>query len=434
MRVLQVSHNFPPYSVGGIETYAYGLSQQLSRSCDVQVFFRAPLSKSGNLTERTEYNGLRCVAFERNYHAKDATRQIEAAFSAFLDEFRPDVVHFHHLRRLSQKLPQIASASGAAVVFTLHDLWLICPRFFLVTDAWEPCDGPGEFKCRLCMARIPKYHAVGGLILSKPRTWPSILVKATRLSPRLVVNSLRMPSLAERLSQTRAALSAVDLFTTAARHLIEWHVNVLGIPEAHIVQSDYGLDHSNLEGMVHSSRGRIRFGFIGSIDYHKGVHVLLEAFQMIADADLLVFGTVRDEFAPHLARYSQPNIRLMGAPAYERKREMFEQIDVLVLPSVCREGSSLVIREAFIAGIPVVGSDVGGIAELVEHGKSGLLFKVGSTDDLRKQLRTIIEHPDLIDTLRSGIPRVKSSKEDAADTLALYQGLLRERQGGLLTA
>ena len=434
MRVLQVTHNFLPYSIGGIETHVYGLSQQLSQSCAVRVFFRAPLSRGSGLTERTEYNGLHCVAFEKSYHAKDATRQVEAAFSTLLDDFQPDVVHFHHLRRLSPKLPGIASASGAAVVFTLHDLWLICPRFFMVTDAWEPCDGPGELKCRLCLSRIPKFYETGSLTLSQPRTWTSILTKATRLSPRLVVNSLRMPSLAQRLSQTREDLSAVDLFTTAARHLIEWHVNVLGIREARFVQSDYGIDHSNLEDMQHSSGGRIRFGFVGSIDYHKGVHVLLEAFETIRDADLLLFGNVRDCFAPYLARHGQSNVRLMGAPPYERKREMFEPIDVLVLPSVCREGASLVTREAFIAGIPVIGSNVGGIAELVQHGKNGLLFRPGDVNDLRAQLRTIIEHPELVDTLRRGISRLKSCKEDAADILALYQGLLRERRGTPLSA
>jgi glycosyltransferase involved in cell wall biosynthesis len=98
-------------------------------------------------------------------------------------------------------------------------------------------------------------------------------------------------------------------------------------------------------------------------------------------------------------------------------------LDVLVLPSVWLENAPLVIEEAFLAGVPVVASDLGGMAERVEHGRSGLLFRAGDPLALRRTLARLEAEPGLLERLRAGLPRVESMEEDAAETRALYERL-----------
>ena len=75
----------------------------------------------------------------------------------------------------------------------------------------------------------------------------------------------------------------------------------------------------------------------------------------------------------------------MGAFDHEHAADVYAQIDVLVVPSLWLENSPLVIHEAFMAGIPVVGARIGGIADLVEDGRSGLLYDPTSPAELTRR-------------------------------------------------
>ncbi|PYR55304.1 MAG: glycosyl transferase family 1, partial [Acidobacteria bacterium] len=84
------------------------------------------------------------------------------------------------------------------------------------------------------------------------------------------------------------------------------------------------------------------------------------------------------------------------------------------------ENAPFVIREAFAAGVPVVASRLGGMAEMVRDGVNGLLFEPGSPDALATVLRRVIDEPALLAALRAGIRPVMTIDEDAAQLVALY--------------
>src|SRR5262249_6774408 len=87
------------------------------------------------------------------------------------------------------------------------------------------------------------------------------------------------------------------------------------------------------------------------------------------------------------------------------------------------ENSPLVIHEAFLAGIPVVASQIGGIPELVQHGGNGLLFEPGDVGELEKALARLVHEKGLLERLREGIPAVRDIEDDVIATRAVYAGL-----------
>ena len=87
------------------------------------------------------------------------------------------------------------------------------------------------------------------------------------------------------------------------------------------------------------------------------------------------------------------------------------------------ENAPLVIQEAFLAGVPVVASRIGGIPEMVADGRNGLLFAAGDVDDLARTLTRLLDEPGLLDALRAGIPAVRSIEEDVRFARSLYQHL-----------
>jgi GT2 family glycosyltransferase len=104
-------------------------------------------------------------------------------------------------------------------------------------------------------------------------------------------------------------------------------------------------------------------------------------------------------------------------------------LDALVVPSVWPETSPLVIREAFLAGRPVIASDIGGIPELVDHAQNGLLFAPGDIDGLARALRRLADEPGLLDRLKTGAAAtaVRSLDEDVTATRRLYESLAPSR-------
>jgi len=108
-------------------------------------------------------------------------------------------------------------------------------------------------------------------------------------------------------------------------------------------------------------------------------------------------------------------------------------IDVVVVPSIWYESFSLTVHEAFAAKIPVIASNLGAMAEYVQHETNGLLFEPRNAADLRSQILRLIENPSLVEALRANIPAVKSIEENAAEMETIYRQLCQQRATGGIT-
>ena len=103
---------------------------------------------------------------------------------------------------------------------------------------------------------------------------------------------------------------------------------------------------------------------------------------------------------------------------------MLSDIDILVVPSIWYENSPLVIQEAFAAGIPVMASNLGGMAEAIRDEVDGLLFERGDVEDLAGKLRRFAQEPELLNQLKMGIPSVKSIETEVEELEKIYYELI----------
>src|SRR5262249_49400198 len=203
----------------------------------------------------------------------------------------------------------------------------------------------------------------------------------------------------------------------------------LGVPDSRLRVSDNGFVRRPAPPRAPRVTGRLRVGFVGTLVWHKGVHVLLEAAaQLPRDrAEVKVFGDPevfpRDSRALRDLAADLP-VTFFGGFAPERTPEVYAEIDVLAVPSLWLENSPLVIHEAFMAGLPVVGSRIGGIPELVTHEVSGLLVEPASSDALPRARRRLLDEPELLPRLAAGVPPVKAIETDARDWEAIYADVL----------
>src|SRR5215216_4609040 len=161
MRVLLVSHRFPPDSLGGVERYTQMLATELVQEGDhvsvVTRRFGPTRSVPEMLCEQLADGTMIYRLVGGELHPDRFLVHHERLEQLFLDaivEVAPDVVHVNHLIGLAPRLVEIAHRQRAAVVLTLHDFYFACPLVHLQKTSGELCRGPdGGRECaRTCFA------------------------------------------------------------------------------------------------------------------------------------------------------------------------------------------------------------------------------------------------------------------------------------------
>ena len=463
MKVLLVSHHYPPAHAAGTELYTAELAAGLvAGGHEVLVFTtekdiaRPHLS----LSER-EHEGVRVVELVNNLHYASLRETwdlpaVDEAFARTLEAFSPDVVHLHHLLYLSVGVPERAAAAGVPVIFTLHDYWLACARFGQRVHAdGSLCHSIEAPRCATCLA---SFRFANSPLEQRVAGWVSSLRSATGLDladplrragdwlrgreaqgGAAPVDPRRLTELESEVREREAGLrdrlcATVDRFLSPSAFLrdrmVEW-----GLPADQVQHLRTGVDSRAFAGPRPARGERVRVGFLGSLVPAKGVHVLLSAWaslpeQLRARADLDCYGPhMHDlEYTRQLQELAkQGGARLHGALSREEVPAWLRELDLLVVPSIWYENQPLVILEALAARTPLLVSDVGGMAELVEEGRSGWRFPVGDAEALARALARLLEAPELLEALPAEPVELPSPEEQTAAILAVYEELLRAR-------
>jgi len=270
-------------------------------------------------------------------------------------------------------------------------------------------------------------------VVAMRRRFPGFTTQVARALPGVTTTAREID---ERLAAARRVFDEVDLFV-APSPSIAGEFRRLGVEAAKIRISDYGFVPllRNARNGNDGTRRPLRTGYVGTLVWHKGVHVLIDAVRALPSDvyELKIFGNP-DVFPDYTAQLRASAgglpVQFMGACDHERIAEVYAQIDVLVVPSLWLESSPLVIHEAFMAGVPVVGAHIGGIADLIDDGRTGLLYDPASPSELQAAIHGLIENPtrlnELADLARTA-PRVKTIAENAQEWERTYEDVRRRR-------
>ena len=454
-RVLMVVHDFLPRHAAGTEIYAYRLAKGLM-ALGVEVYILYTEARQGvhsYFITRLEYDGIPCIEISHQHTTRYFERtytdpQMERLFERVLDELQPDVVHLQHLYHHSMGYIGLAKGRGIPVVYTLHEYLLLCPRGGqMLREDLEICARPIPEKCADCVQHLsldPPPDDEGRVAVASrlARHMPDGMTEGVKRLARIGSGS-RPPTapsathedyaeaIRNRLSVVSDALAQVDLFISPSEFLRQMFIDCGMIPADRIIASDNGQDATPFEDVTRNPSPNLRIGYIGTLSEYKGVHVLVDAMNQLADIEDLqcdIWGSLESfpEYAQGLPdRVTNPRTTLKGRYSPKDVGGVLSELDAIVVPSLWYENSPLTIHEAFMAGIPVIASDLGGMAEYVRHGKNGLLFAVGDADDLARRIRELHGDKGLLQTLRNQEVEVKDIATDAQDMLGRYESLLK---------
>jgi glycosyltransferase involved in cell wall biosynthesis len=450
MRILHAIHDFLPRHRAGSEIYAFELARELSASADVFILAAEydPGVPHGTIRWRP-YQGIPVAEIVNNWqfgHFREtySSERINAQLRHVLDATQPDVLHVHNLLNLSFDLPRIAKERGIATVATLHDYTLVCPSGGQRVHVAEShvCESIDPERCARCFSQSPLSSQMGAARLTGGVASRAI-ARAGRavfhLAPALaatLIKPLNAPGIAagdirRRLAAARQVFESIDLCVAPSRSVADEFCR-LGFSRDRLHVSDYGFRGSAQPvRRVRAQDQPLRIGFVGTLVWHKGVHVLLEAARQLRGAfDVHIYGDpdVFPQYFATLRTAAGPQVVFKGAFDRERVDDVYGTLDVLVVSSLWPENSPLVIHEAFMHHVPVVAARVGGIPELVLDGESGLLYDAFDAESLRASLQRLIDDRVLLERLSDHSPAVKSIAQDAREWQERYRTLLTSRR------
>jgi glycosyltransferase involved in cell wall biosynthesis len=317
--------------------------------------------------------GQRVCAFVRRSEADPSYRdkfraftkgiyswEARGEFETFLDRERPDLVHVHNLYPLiSVSALDACRTRALPVVMRCPNYRLICPSggLFRNGEICERCVGGHEYRCALsnCRGHLAESvaYAARGMLAARRNVF------------RRGVSILISPSEFVRQRLIRAGF-APDRIAVIP--------NMVPLP-----------DHS-----FDPARGGY-VAYAGRVDAEKGIDTLLDAARLLPSVPVRIAGDgpLRDRFAASSPR----NVTFLGSLGARDLAEFYRGARVCVVPSRWFEAFGLVAAEAMSYGLPVVASRMGGLVEIVEDGKTGVLFRAGDPVQLAHAVYTLWHAP-----------------------------------------
>jgi glycosyltransferase involved in cell wall biosynthesis len=445
MKILQVTHGFPPYQTGGTENCTYLLSKELKEKHNEKVFvFSGGLSRDCSSSFKDE--GIDGIEVRRVHSFPfSILRQripevgistyrnaiIENIFMDYLEKTKPNVVHFQHTIGLSSSLINVAIKYHLRPIVTIRDFWYICPRIQMLKFNKSICAGPDcGFNCAYC---TDAYRDERGRGIATSKLRKNVL----KLTPERIKNYLKtkraersyyesirtagklLPFIM-RYNYVTSALKTGHTIVAPSHYMKMMYVRTAAIEPRRIVVIPHGIIYFD-PGKRKGVETPLRFGFCGPPSVHKGAHLLLEAFKRIPKekARLIIWGKGWDKHSKAL--FNLPNIEIKGAYYPDDLGSVYASFDVLIIPSIWGETFSFVAHEAFLAKTPLIASRYGVFKEIIKDGENGLLFDVNDAGSLCSKLVAVIEKPKLIETFSVNIKAPKTWGQYSEELLQVYR-------------
>jgi glycosyltransferase involved in cell wall biosynthesis len=292
------------------------------------------------------------------------SRRWHREFRALLQKSRPDVVHIHNFfPRISPSIYYACRREGVPVVQTLHNFRLLCAGAELYRDGkvCEECLDHG-------VLRGVRYGCYQG---SKLGTAVLTLMVDVHRRARTWSNMVDCYIALTEFSRSKLISGGLP----ADRIRVKPNF-VLPDPGPKTGCGDYAL-------------------FVGRLVQSKGVISMLEAWKELSTIPLHIIGDgpCREQIENELKTGSLPSVTYRGRLPRAETLAAMKNARFLVFPSEWYEGFPVTIAEAFACGIPVVGSRLGAMQEIIADGATGLHFQAGDVRDLRQKMQWAWDHP-----------------------------------------
>ncbi|MFZ5802110.1 MAG: glycosyltransferase family 4 protein [Candidatus Omnitrophota bacterium] len=379
MKILNINNYH--YVRGGSDRHYLDLGELLTERGNAVVYFssKSPENearmgsyfvKSVN-TQKPRMNDV--ARFLYSWEARKKIKEL-------IRKEKPNIGHLHiYYSQLTSSILEPIKKARIPLVQTLHEYKLICPVATLISHG------------KICEECRGKYF------------WKVAIKTCNRNSfSRSFLNLLET-----HIARLNGAIKFIDHFIAPSEFLREKMIQY-GVDGTKISTLPNFINVENYSSSVETGE---YFVFLGRLEKIKGVFTFLEAAQRLPQPLFLIIGRgeAENEIVNWIHERKLRNVRLLGFKNREETGKIIQKAICVVVPSLWYENCPISILEAFAMARPVVGSNIGGIPELIEHGKDGFWVNPGDADSLAEKLRWL--DANRAEAVRMGLNARKKAEE-----------------------
>ena len=447
MKILLTVHCFYPKHIYGTETYTLEIAKAL-KEIGHDVCILTANSHTEQIGDKQygeySYDGVSVISLDtskkpvKRFRDTYFRNDFNDLIGSIIDDFKPDIIHCLHTLNLSVAFLKVIEEKGIPAILTMTDFFGICFNYILKRGDDSFCKGPDRCSSN-CLECYLSAHgrlealknssgAIGRLCGSyKVLSYLSILSKSSDLP---LLNTSR--DIVQRKDIIKNHYKVFKKLVAPTDFLAKTYISN-GFPKDKIQKLTFGINRKPLIGYTNPRTDfdkPLTFGYIGQISVHKGVDLLVNAFNQLdsGDTKLKIYGDTNQDikFTEKLKNLigTRENIQFLGTFPRENLGKVLREIDVLVIPSIWYENAPLVLLNALATRTPVIVSDVDGMNEFIKHDFNGFLFSQGDVHELYKLLKNCCEYPDELVRISNNANYEKSIQDNVKEYLDIYSEYL----------
>ena len=374
MRILLVNKFL--YLNGGSESYMFSLANFLREKGNSVEFFGMQNDKN---IENSKYN-VRNVDFKKGsisntinplklIYSVEAKRNLER----YILDFKPDIIHLNNYNyQLTPSIIYAAKKYGIPVIQTVHDTNVVCPYHRLYNYKEQSI-------CEKCKGR--KYYNC--------------------LKTKCIDNSFLKSLIGTSESYLYKFLKTYDYikYFICPSQFMNDKLQEFGIDGSKNVTISNFIDSNKLSNLNKNINEKPYVLYFGRVSSEKGVKDLVKAAKLIPEIQIKICGTgpMVEELISYISHNQMKNVELLGFKSGDELVDTIKNAKASIVPSLCYDNCPMSIIESKACGVPVIGSKIGGIPELIRDGTDGYLYEPGDYEALANKIKNLIENKELLE-------------------------------------
>ncbi|MFL0246149.1 glycosyltransferase [Candidatus Clostridium stratigraminis] len=452
MRILHYSLGLPPYRTGGLTKYAFDLmKEQVYEGKDIYLLYPGHiklLNKQIKISLKKQQLGIKVYELINplpvpllsgiGQPTSFCIKASKEVYISFLRELAPDIIHLHTLMGLHKEFFIACRELNIKMIFTTHDYFGICPKVNLFDFNNRICTD--YKKGENCIKCNEASYSLKMIFLMQSRIYKSLTsykffnkIKhylKSKLSKKEGWNTLKSNPPLNEYSELRKyyldILNLIDYFhynSSVSKEEYEKYISCTG----EIINITHNEIKDNRKVKVYNNNSsKLRITYLGPNEAYKGFSLLTQALeelkgQNICNWELTVYSQKKDG--------ADPNYFFKGPYNYQELEDIFNNTDILIIPSVWNETFGYIGLEAFSFGVPVMVTENVGFKDILINNVTGII--IGShIEELAENIAKIIEDRNILEKINRNIIAAKfdfSLKSHSENMFKLYDKVLGGR-------
>lgn len=364
MRILQINNIH--FRRGGADIVYLNTGKLLENHGHEVFYFSQENEKNDNANSK-DYFVKETNYFDKSFLAKICaiprffySNESKEKLTKLINDLQPDIAHIHLYKGvLTPSILQVLKKSDVPIIITLHDYGLLCPHNLMLDGKMNICARCVNGSALNCITHKCNRN---NLMLSTISSLEFIFHKAYFPFDKYFDKIIAVSKFGKSMHQ-----NSKTVFVKIVQ-LYNFYPN-LKLTEINSKKGDYVL-------------------YLGRLSEEKGVGTLFAAWlKENRNSKLKVVGTGELFEELNTIAIEANSIEMLGFKSGEELNTLIREASFIIVPSICFENNPLTIIEAYANGKPVIGSNIGGIPEIINDGNTGFLFEMGSVNDLSEKIK-----------------------------------------------